>query len=201
VQIVMDVMDLSRRSDPIRSVRLGSNRLSLKYVESVPVQSVLGMMINRTGWANVINLNVSSYLPPEVYNGVEWYTTDLIEIPWRLLDHGFTKPDEKVLWYIIPRGHMLGRFHFFRASTSSTSVLSNCLQRLLASDDIEDMQGFQPTIEGSVSIDSFVCKASSCDPWLLYNALCVMIPDHMFTHSIAKIDVSNRKHLISRRGK
>lgn len=190
------------RTEPIRSLPLGSNRLSFKYTDHVPVETGLGTLINTTDWINVVDLNLSTYLPGRIHHGIEFFRTPHLEIPWRLLDQGFVEAGEQVMWYVVPVGASVGVFYFVASTVETTTTgftydLLHTIHHLLEDDDA-DLGAFIPPVVGTVSIDTFISRVLHQPAWLIYNALATMIPQYMTSHSITKASISNRKHRIIR---
>jgi hypothetical protein len=188
------------RTLPIRSLPMGFNRLSFKYVDAVPIETGIGVMVNTTGWSNVIDLNSSSYLPSCIHNGVEFFRTAHLELPWRLLDHGYVKPRDDHMWYIIPRGRSIGIFYFVSPVGDASETVQGTWKgiRRLHEDDDGELGTFDPCVEGVVSIDSFVSRVLHQKVRMIYSALLTMIPKYMDIHAISEGSISNRKHRLLR---
>jgi hypothetical protein len=188
------------RMAPIRTRPMGSNRLSSKYTTPVPIETGIGTLFNHMGWSNVIDLNVSTYFPSWIHHGIEFFQTPYIEIPWRLLDHGYIDAKDHLMWYIIPRGKSVGVFYFVSPDGERTEAESGVRDGLhhLLEDDGADLGMFAPRPSGTVSIDAFVGRILHQKAWLIHNTLLAMIPKYMTTHAITKASISNRKHRIIR---
>jgi len=192
-------------TQPIRTLPLGSNALSRKYLVQVPVETALGTIVNETGWTNIIDLNTSKYMPRAVFHGVEFFRTHSPELAWRLLDHRFMDPASNVMWYIIPRGTEVvgGTFRFFRNTDSSDEEILRVrasIGRLVDEDfDVVGPGSMPLDVYGAVSVDGFIRRVIDRDPWLIYNGLQVIMPGFMRAHGIQRASITNRRARMMRK--
>ena len=170
-------------------------------MNSVPVETAIGVLINTTDWTNIVDLNTSTRLHPCIHHGIEFFRTPFMEIPWRLIDHGYVRPRDHILWYIIPVGTSTGLLYFVAPDTETPTEAESIAQKglcNLSTDDETELGAFVSPICGEVSIDMFIGRMLDQQAWLIYNALRAMIPGYMAEHSITKVSISNRKHRIIR---
>jgi len=163
----------------------------------VPVETAIGVLINTTDWIHIVDLNTSTHLAPWIHHGIEFFRTPFLEIPWRLIDHGYVHSRSRILWYVLPVGTSTGLFYFVAPDTETPTeavfIAREGLRHLLV-DDAAELGTFVPPINGEVSIDGFIGRMLDQEAWLIYNALYAMIPGYMKEHSITKASISNRKH-------
>jgi hypothetical protein len=152
-------------------------------------------------WINVVDLNISNHLPPCIHHGIEFFRTSFLEIPWRLLDHGYVRAQDRILWYVVPRGTSVGIFYLVAPESTKQPEIEATARdgmRHLLGDDESEWGTFLPSITGCISIDQFIGRVLDQPAWLIYNALHETIPGYMTIHSITAESISNRKHRIIR---
>lgn len=191
----------SDRMTPIRSRPLGCNKRSYKYIDIVPIETVVGVLINTTSWINVIDLNVTTYIPCWIHHGIEFFRTPFIELPWRLIDHGYVQAQDRLMWYVVPIGASKGVFYFVAPEAPTRPTCETSTRegiRHLCRDNEDEWGSFTPSITGELSIDGFIGRMLDQPAWLIYGALHQMIPAHLDTHSITQELISNRKQRLLR---
>lgn len=158
----------SRTIRPIREHRTGSNCLSDKYMLSVPCLTTVGSMILSTHWTNTISRTNRAFR----HMLVPLWTTSSVEHIWYQLQSG--KLQHEHVWYV-----MEDRTFWVYSPPDVTG---------LTGDEDTDLS----EAGGQTSIDAFCTRHRHVALWRLYNALVLIMANHIGHHALTRSNIRNR---------
>jgi hypothetical protein len=186
----------------IRTRKIGSNKLSDKYILPIRVEDTfmdLALFMAHTGFANVRNTRkqsddipiyesmeelIQNYRPND--SGIALYSLDTV---WRL--HNIV--EDNTLWYIADES----RFILYKMDGISKSVYDI----ISDTDDDHAMGPFQTTFRPemiTIVIDTFISRNMLTSSMCIYNALCIVIPMFMKHHGLSRNSIVNRRSKMKR---